>query len=304
MLIAYLWPASLLLPNAAPSGQSRRSVAPRCEAAPALDFLNFLNSEGLAPKEPEPEPEPEPAEEVSLAKAWYEADTVISWYDFGIRLNPEDAAEATAVAEAAFEDAASAEPFSVLTSPQPAFDCEATTHEAMNEAMSGECDTERMMRSVLCGWKNEAGKLATIERLAEFEDGFTTLPDAAAIKAELVGTWKLLVTSEEDGVLGGGGVSGTADDEYKRVVAQYQSFRLPSPDDILTGNVFFMETSEVVIDVRLGSANLATVKGGFSITPSATSDGYHDVTEQYARVRLAHHLSSHIRAPIRHQRPD
>jgi hypothetical protein len=174
----------------------------------------------------------------------------------------------------------------------------------MNEAMSGECDTERMMRSVLCGWKNEAGKLATIERLAEFEDGFTTLPDAAAIKAELVGTWKLLVTSEEDGVLGGGGVSGTADDEYKRVVAQYQSFRLPSPDDILTGNVFFMETSEVVIDVRLGSANMATVKGGFSITPSATSDGYHDVTEQYARVRLAHHLSSRIRAPSRHQRPD
>ena len=67
------------------------------------------------------------------------------------------AKEATAVAEAAFENAASAEPFSVLTSPQPAFDCEATTHEAMNEAMSGECDTERMMRTMKeeLIWTNE-----------------------------------------------------------------------------------------------------------------------------------------------------
>jgi len=40
-----------------------------------------------------------------------------------------------------------------------------------------------MMRSVLAGWKNEAGKLATIERLAEFEDGFARPADAAAVKA-------------------------------------------------------------------------------------------------------------------------
>jgi hypothetical protein len=43
---------------------------------------------------------------VSLAQAWYEADTLVSWYDFGIRLRPEEAAAATAAAEAAVAEAA------------------------------------------------------------------------------------------------------------------------------------------------------------------------------------------------------
>ena len=79
---------------------------------------------------------------------------------------------------------AKAPPFSVLASPQPAFDAEATTHEALNDAIGGECATERMMRSVLCGWKDEAGKTATIERLAEFEDDFSGAPDGMTVKVQ------------------------------------------------------------------------------------------------------------------------
>ena len=79
---------------------------------------------------------------------------------------------------------AKAPPFSVLSSPQPAFDAEATTHEALNDAIGGECATERMMRSVLCGWKDEAGKTATIERLAEFEDDFSGAPDGMTVKVQ------------------------------------------------------------------------------------------------------------------------
>ena len=55
-----------------------------------------------------------------------------------------------------------APPFSALASPQPAFDADATTHEALIDAIGGECGTERMMRSVLCGWKDEGSKVETI----------------------------------------------------------------------------------------------------------------------------------------------
>ena len=79
---------------------------------------------------------------------------------------------------------AKAPPFSVLASPQTGFDAEATTHEALNDATGGECATERMMRSVLCGWKDAPGKTATIERLAEFEDDFSGAPDGMTVKVQ------------------------------------------------------------------------------------------------------------------------
>ena len=66
------------------------------------------------------------------------------------------------------------------------------------------------------------------------------------VKEALIGTWKLLVSSEADGVVGGGGITASAAPPYGRLVAQYQAFRLPCAEDIMTGNVFFMETTEVL----------------------------------------------------------
>ena len=43
-----------------------------------------------------------------------------------------------------------------------------------------------------------------------------------SVKEALVGTWKLLVTSEADGVVGGGGLTASATPPYGRLVAQYQ----------------------------------------------------------------------------------
>ena len=72
-----------------------------------------------------------------------------------------------------------------------------------------------------------------------------------SVKEALVGTWKLLVTSEADGVVGGGGLTASATPPYGRLVAQYQSFRLPTADDVLSGNVFFLETNEVDLPLPL-----------------------------------------------------
>ena len=114
-----------------------------------------------------------------------------SWYDAGYRLDGTKAEAAGGVDITDASDApgtkvtikapggeksavgAKAPPFSALVSPQPAFDMEASTHEALIDAIGGECGTERMMRSVLCGWKDEQCKVETIERLAEFEDDFS-----------------------------------------------------------------------------------------------------------------------------------
>jgi hypothetical protein len=103
-----------------------------------------------------------------------------------------------------------------------------------------------------------------------------------SVKEALVGTWKLLVTSEVDGVVRGGGLTASATPPYGRLVAQYQAFRLPTADDVLTGNVFFLETTEVALDVKTGISSSATSKGGFSVKPS---EGGAWVTAR-ARVRV------------------
>ena len=150
----------------------------------------------------------------------------------------DDAVEPTTIAEAveAVEKEPKKKPFSIHTSEQPAFDVETSTHGALDQALAGEVDDATMYRSVLAGWMNETSKDATIARLAEFEDGFDGGRDTAIIKDQLIGTWKLLFTSEPNGAPASGGVSGMSATPYSRVVAQYQSFRKPDPMDILTGN--------------------------------------------------------------------
>lgn len=144
-------------------------------------------------------------------------------------------APAAEVTEPAAEEADAA-PFSIHTSKQPAFDVETSAHGALDQALAAEVDDATMYRSVLAGWMNETSKEATIARLAEFEDGYDGGRDTALIKEQLIGTWKLLFTSEPNGVLSAGGVSATSATPYSRIVAQYQSFRKPDPMDILTGN--------------------------------------------------------------------
>jgi len=201
----------------------------------------------------------------------------------------DDAVEPTTIAEAveAVEKEPKKKPFSIHTSEQPAFDVETSTHGALDQALAGEVDDATMYRSVLAGWMNETSKDATIARLAEFEDGFDGGRDTAIIKDQLIGTWKLLFTSEPNGAPASGGVSGMSATPYSRVVAQYQSFRKPDPMDILTGNTEFMETTEVIINVKEGSSAVATVKGGFRVDPPSdddASDGTQAmVTEYYSK---------------------
>jgi len=45
---------------------------------------------------------------------------------------------------------------------------------------------------------------------------------------------------------------------------------------VLTGNVFFLETTEVAVDVKEGVSSCATAKGGFSVKASEGSPCYFD----------------------------
>jgi len=246
---------SLMLPLSPPQ-PSRLAAMSRlrmCTATPPpkLDFLKQLDGE--------------------------EVTTTATAPEAAVATEPEVPKAATKAAPKA-----TAPKFNLLSSPQPAFDCEASTHEALDDAIGDECDTDKMMRSVLAGWRDEASKAATIERLAEFEDSYTGGADADVVKDALVGTWKLLVTSEKDGVLAEG-VSGMAAGPYSRVLAQYQTLRKPDPMDILTGNTVFMTTSELVINVKNGTSEVVTVQGGFQVEAAEAEGEAAQVTEYYLK---------------------
>jgi len=153
------------------------------------------------------------------------------------------------------------------------------------KSIEASVDMDTLMRSVLAGWKDDESRAATVERLSKMEEEHDANGmDAPMVKEALTGCWKLMATTEPDGVLAAG-VSGLADSPYALVTAQYQTFRKPDPMDVLTGNTFFMETSEVVVDVLGGNSSVATARGGFRVE-AGSSGGAQEVTEYYSRLEL------------------
>jgi len=106
-----------------------------------------------------------------------------------------------------------------------------------------------------------------------------------AYKANLVGTWKLLVATASD-PLSKSGLAGLPEGKFARacrLVGQTQTFRKPDPDDILNG-IFdrpLLETREVLLDSKEGLLSASHLKGGFSM--GSLSSGALDVVEYYTK---------------------
>ena len=127
-------------------------------------------------------------------------------------------------------------------------------------------------------------KAATMAKLAKLEDEFDASQDAAAIKAQLIGTWKLLVAEDEDKVMRTG-ITGAADKSYTSVVGHFQTFSKADPMDVLTGNTNkpLMETVEVVRNEKEGSHSVVAVRGGFQVGSSTLLEADLGVLEIYMK---------------------
>ena len=56
--------------------------------------------------------------------------------------------------------------------------------------------------------------------------------------------------------------------------------------DVLTGNTFFLETNELIVDVKNGNSSVATTRGGFRVESSAAG-GANTVALALARLTIA-----------------
>ena len=159
---------------------------------------------------------------------------------------------------------------------------------------------ERVARAMLSG--EEAAAMA---KLLILESSFDATPQA--VNDALIGSWKLLVASDADGVRKCG-LAGVPSSKYERacrvvghfqvcnlpqsppslppftalshirlrachIVAHLQSFRQPDPMDILNGKADqpLLATTEVAIDTKDGSTFSATVEGGFAVGSLSSS---------------------------------
>ena len=102
-----------------------------------------------------------------------------------------------------------------------------------------------------------------VSKLKEIEKDFN-VPDAAALKEQLHGSWQLLSASDAFS-----GMTGSAQETWQKPLGHVQTFRKPDPMDLFSGDkdkLFFMETTEVVGCAQFGATSTATIKGGFSIS--------------------------------------
>lgn len=131
-------------------------------------------------------------------------------------------------------------------------------------------------------------------KLLILESSFDATPQA--VNDALIGSWKLLVASDADGVrkCGLAGVPSSKYERACRVVGHFQSFRQPDPMDILNGKADqpLLATTEVAIDTKDGSTFSATVEGGFAVG-SLSSSGL-DVVEYYSARRPADGYTSSL----------
>jgi len=185
---------------------------------------------------------------------------VASWYDSGSRLEM-SLAEAEAPVEEAVDEA-------------PAEAVEAPADESLDKYSP----EEQIIRQYAKSWgAGDQQKLASV-------NSFDVTQDPSAVKAQLIGTWKLLVASENDS-LREVGLSGAARKHYETVVGHYQTFSKPDPMALFSGKEdFFMIANEVFNNARDGVASQATLKGGFYVGPMGhTSLGF---SETYTRLEV------------------
>lgn len=107
---------------------------------------------------------------------------------------------------------------------------------------------------------------ATMDKLNQLQADFDPSSDPLVIKEKLLGSWKLLVTGEDDETLKVG-MSGYAAKGYNTVIGHYQTFRKPDPMDIFNigGITPLLETVEVITNKKEGTVAAATIKGGFQV---------------------------------------
>jgi len=112
-----------------------------------------------------------------------------------------------------------------------------------------------------------------LESVAELEAAYT-LPDAEAIRGDLLGFWKLLLTSDDEAALSGSTGFGAA--ARRSVLGHYSVFT--EPDNYEPKPT--LQTVEVVADNRAGSAGVGTLRGDFYVGTLA-STGKLGVVEDY-----------------------
>lgn len=145
---------------------------------------------------------------------------------------------------------------------------------------------EESIQSVVASWPtaDSAAKASGMSKLARLAKDFDVNQDPKQFKEALIGSWKLVAADDADAV-STAGLSGFAAKPFGRVAGQFQAFSKPDPMDIFSGGAkdkFFMETSEVVVDAKEGSASLATLKGGFQVLPPGANSEL-GVVEYYSR---------------------
>ena len=111
--------------------------------------------------------------------------------------------------------------------------------------------------------------------------------DPTAIKAQLIGSWKLMI-AEDDDTLNRVGVSGAASKSFESVAGHFQTFSKADPMDVLTGNANkpLMETCEVVRNAKAGTMSVVAVRGGFQVGANSLLGSDLGVVEYYTRRDL------------------
>jgi len=166
---------------------------------------------------------------------------------------------------------------------EPAVVAEPAEAEAMTavdeggeEAAQGPTEEDEI-RTMSASWgsADKDAKAAITAKLAAMSS-FDVSQDAGVFKAELVGSWKLLLATDEEE----SGVTGCAPKWYSSILGQTQTFQKPDPMAIFSGDkdsLYFMETIEVIANAKEGTATWASVKGGFTVSPDLS------VVESYTR---------------------
>jgi len=140
-------------------------------------------------------------------------------------------------------------------------------------------DEEQIIRQYAESWSR-----VDQEKLAGMPDAFDTSQESTSVKKQLIGSWKLVAASDAD-CIRSVGLSGRALTRFQSVIGHFQTFAKPDPMDIFTGkSSFFMTTSEVIADAKIGVTSTVTMKGGFYVGPLADTEL--GVTETYSCVEV------------------
>jgi len=145
-------------------------------------------------------------------------------------------------------------------------------------------EEETRLRAMAAAW-DAASASSRSSMTAEISQFASAPADAASLKAQLMGSWKLMFTADADSVATSG-LSGFAGEKHTFVEGHFQKFTKPDPMDILNGvkDKFHLETFEVISDVFKGKTTLAALKGGYYVGELATLPL--GVLETYSRREL------------------